>query len=215
MGQVNRLKGQSSAGVLSLLDRKTGNVGVELGVASGSFSLLMTESGAFSHFFGVDAYADHHDIGEYKEAVRRIGLFAKYTLLRMTFHEALDLFPDASLDLIYIDGYADTGQEGGDTIYAWASKVRLGGVIAGHDYSPIFPLTMDAVDRFAADTGFDLHYTDQPDDRGPYPSWAFIKTSSTPLQAPRDMARRGQKAVRRFKRRVALRTFAKRLLGRR
>jgi hypothetical protein len=57
-------------------------------------------------------------------ALRRVGLRAAYKLLRMRFDEAIDLFDDASLDFVYVDGYAHGGEEGGETIFEWFRKVR-------------------------------------------------------------------------------------------
>ena len=135
--------------VLRLLGDRSGMIGVELGVAAGEYSRRMVDSGRFETFFGVDMYADTHDVAQYKEALRHVGLFGPYKLLRMTFDEAYDLFPDESLDFIYIDGYAHTGQEGGDTIWKWARKVRVGGLIAGDDYHADWPLVVEAVDALS------------------------------------------------------------------
>lgn len=191
---MNRLSGQGRIGVLSLLNRPADNVGVELGVAAGRFSRELLDSGRFARLYGVDAYADHHDIDEYKDALRRMRLSPRYSLLRMRFDEALDLFDDGALDFVYIDGYAHTGQEGGRTIYAWASKVKLGGVLSGHDYDPGFPLTVAAVDRFAADARFDLHVADG--DAG-YPSWAVVKTAETAVgPVPATLRRAHRRAAR-------------------
>lgn len=44
---MNRLSGQPRIGVLSLLNRPEGNVGVELGVAAGGFSRQLLDSGRF------------------------------------------------------------------------------------------------------------------------------------------------------------------------
>ncbi len=37
---------------------------------------------------------------------------ARSTVLRATFAEALALFPDEYFDLVYLDGYAHTGNDG-------------------------------------------------------------------------------------------------------
>lgn len=196
--------------MLSLLDRPSGNVGVELGVAGGDFSVQLLESGRFGRLYGVDAYADHHDVDEYKSALRRVGLNERYALLRMRFEEALDMFDDESLDFVHIDGYAHTGQEGGETIYAWASKVKLGGVLSGHDYDPAFPLTIAAVDRFAHDAGFDVHVADGDAD---YASWAVVKTGATSAgTAPDKLRQEGRRRARIAAIRSALARPVKRLL---
>jgi hypothetical protein len=207
---ARRLEGWHRHDVLRLLGERTGLVGVELGVAAGEFSRRMVASGRFAAFFGVDMYADTHDVAQYKTALRHVGLFGPYRLLRMTFAEAWDLFEDDSLDFVYIDGYAHSGQEGGETIWMWARKVRPGGLIAGDDYHPDWPLVTEAVDTFARETGFDLCATTEVE-RGlnyaGHPSWAMLKTGPTPAAPPAGLVARGRAA--------AARVAAKRLLGQR
>lgn len=209
--QGNRLSGQGRMGVLSLLERPTGNIGIELGVAAGEFSGMLLESGRFERLYGVDAYADHHDLREYKTVLRRLDPTGRYTLLRMYFEEALDLFDDNSLDFVYLDGYAHTGQEGGRTIWDWTAKVKLGGVVSGHDYAKAFPLTVEAVNQFAAATGFDLHVTDAD---GGYPSWAVVKTTEILDSRPSPkLLRAGRLARLRARLRSTAGKPVKRLLG--
>lgn len=203
---MNKLDGCRRHEVLRLLDKPDGAVGVELGVAAGGFSKRMVESGRFKRFFGVDMYADSHDTAQYKTALRSVGLMSPYSLLRMTFDEAYDLFEDESLDFIYIDGYAHSGQEGGDTIWKWSRKVRVGGVVAGDDYHPHWPLVTRSVDRFAADTGFELHHTTivEPEvDYADFPSWALVKASSYWKEAPAEMVAEGKAAADRVARKRA------------
>lgn len=180
------------------------NVGVELGVAQGVFSERMMASGKFAHFIGIDMYADAHDVREYKGTLRRLGLFSPYKLLRMRFDEALDLFDDESLDFIYIDGYAHGGEEGGETIFDWYPKVRMGGVIAGDDYHPDWPLVCKAVDAFAAQLDETILLTGQTEDDNPYcryPSWAIRKTRALVLSAPPALVRAGKRENARIARR--------------
>jgi len=204
------LEGWHRQDVLRLLGDGTGLVGVELGVAAGEFSRRMVASGRFQTFFGVDMYADTHDVQQYKQALRHVGLFGPYKLLRMTFAEAFDLFEDESLDFIYIDGYAHTGQEGGETIWTWARKVKVGGLIAGDDYHADWPLVVEAVDTFAAETGFDLICTTEIETGTNYsghPSWAMLKTAPTSGEPPAALLARGKAE--------AARVAAKRRLGKR
>ncbi|MFN7225132.1 MAG: class I SAM-dependent methyltransferase [Paracoccaceae bacterium] len=207
---TKRLEGAYRHDVLQLLDKADNLVGIELGVAGGEFSRRMVASCRFRLFFGVDMYADTHDVAQYKQALRHVGLEAPYKLLRMTFAEALDLFEDESLDFVYVDGYAHSGEEGGETIWDWARKVRIGGVLAGDDYHKDWPLVMEAVDRFAADTGFELCVTTETETGGGYslyPSWAMVKTGPVTGQPPQDLLERGKSA--------AARVAAKRMTGHR
>lgn len=157
---------------------ETGNLGIELGVAAGSFSARMVQSGKFRQFFGVDVYGDTHDITEYKKALRTVGLQAHYHLLRMTFDQAIDLFPDNSFDFIYVDGYAHTGEEGGRTLIDWYAKLKPGGIMAGDDYdAQKWPLVVWAVHHLVAQLGLPLKVTDQVQDAAynKYRSWFFTK----------------------------------------
>lgn len=57
-----RLDGFNRHDVLRLLPEAQGQVGLELGVAGGESSRRMVASGRFALFFGVDMYADTHDV---------------------------------------------------------------------------------------------------------------------------------------------------------
>ncbi|MEM6666155.1 MAG: class I SAM-dependent methyltransferase [Pseudomonadota bacterium] len=188
-----RLEGTHRQDVVQFL-KGDANVGIELGVAAGLFSARMMESGHFSRFFGVDMYADKHDTAEYKTALRAVGLFKPYTLLRMRFEDALDLFEDETFDFIYVDGYAHSGEEGGETIMDWYAKLKVGGVMAGDDYDPNWPLVQAAVHHLIAQTGTELMVTDQVEDNtySRYPTWLTIKDRPLDVEADPDLVRRGK-----------------------
>lgn len=155
-----------------------GCVGIELGVAAGSFAERMVGSGRFEHYFGVDVYGDLHNAREYKKALVRVGMISEFRLLRLTFDQALDLFPEEFFDFIYIDGYAHTGEEGGRTLVDWYPKLKPGGIMAGDDYAlEDWPLVVWAVNDFVAQLGVPLQVTTEVSD-APYnkfPSWWFVK----------------------------------------
>jgi hypothetical protein len=154
------------------------NLGIELGVAGGSFSARMMQSRRFKRFYGVDIYGDTHDISEYKKALRTVGLHRNFHLLRMTFDQALDLFPDGHFDFIYCDGYAHTGEEGGRTLRDWYAKLKPGGVMAGDDYDLAqWPLVVWAVHHLVAQLNVPLKITDVVSDTAynRYRSWFFTK----------------------------------------
>ena len=65
------------------------------------------------------------------------------TILRKTSMEALSLVPD-NIDLVFIDGdhsYEAIKQD----IQGWGKKVRPGGLLSGHDFHPVFPGVIQAV----------------------------------------------------------------------
>lgn len=169
----------------NVIDGLTGheNRGIELGVAAGSFSKRMVDSGRFMRFWGVDSYSDSHDTGQYKTALAHIGIESPYTLLRMTFAQALDVFPDGFFDFIYIDGYAHTGEEGGRTMIDWYAKLRVGGIMAGDDYhAEKWPLVVWGVNHFVRQVGAPLHVTQNvlADAYNQFPSWFFVKPAQPP-----------------------------------
>ena len=68
------------------------------------------------------------------------------TPIKSTSLEAAKLVPDSSLDFCFIDASHDHDNVIAD-IKAWFPKVKLGGVIAGHDY-PEWEGVKKAVDEF-------------------------------------------------------------------
>lgn len=123
--------------------------GVEIGVAWGQNIVDYCEAGL--EIYGVDPWDPETDEDPYRKIVSIDGKYgktiegvyqlakertAKYPnchLMRMTSMEALDHFPDRSLDFVYIDGNHAFGYVAMD-LMKWNRKVRKGGIIAGHDY---------------------------------------------------------------------------------
>lgn len=148
---------------------------VELGVAAGVFSDQLLASAPGFLLYSIDRWSDHHDTAERdraRELLSRHG--ARSRVIQGEFATAIRVFKDASLDFIYIDGYAHSGQDDGKTLRDWWPKLKPGGIFAGHDYHPDFPATVEAVHLFLVSIGrgmmeFNLTHGDQ------YPSWWFRK----------------------------------------
>jgi len=192
--QIIKKDSWSRHDVLNLL-QSDGNTGIELGVAQGGYSKRMVDSKKFIKFFGVDMYADMHDTNEYKTALKTVGLEKNYSLLRMRFDEALDLFEDESLDFVYIDGYAHSGQLGGETIFDWYPKVKEGGVISGDDYDEDkWPLVVKSVNELASQLDADLYLTgtENSDYFSEYSSWAIIKKDLRPVKSSKMQVTQGK-----------------------
>jgi hypothetical protein len=137
-----------------------GGIGIELGVAEGTFSERIMRRSKLSFMYGVDMYTGerNHDIEQYRKALKAVEPYKeRYSLLRMRFDEALPLFPNDYFDFIYIDGYAHTGEEEGQTFIDWFPKLKKGGIFAGDDYSPVFPKVMQYVDGFCSLHDMELH----------------------------------------------------------
>ena len=129
----------------------SGGVAVELGVAKGVFSDEMLRARKDFHLYSVDRWAGDrgHDDEEYNAARELLGVHGdRCTIIRKSFEEALADFAPECCDLIYLDGYAHDGQQGGKTIEDWWSRLKVGGILAGHDYHPDWRATVEAVDEF-------------------------------------------------------------------
>lgn len=140
---------------------------VELGVAAGKFAELLLDANPKLHYIGVDRWADHHDEAERIRAGDRLAKFrGRAILVQSTFEDALPFFDDGCCDMVYVDGYAHTGQEEGKTLFDWWPKVRSGGIFAGHDYDAYYPQTVRAVNAFvetlrAAGEAIELHVIEE------------------------------------------------------
>ena len=191
---TRHLDGYSRFDLTKLLGNRSDCVGIELGVAAGEYAAEMVRSGKFREFWGVDMYADTHNTAQYIEALKNVGFEHNYKLIRMTFDEALQLFPDEYFDFLYLDGYAGNGLEGGQTLRRWASKVKIGGIIAGDDYHEDFPLLQEIVDEFVEQNKFQMMTTEGAFDfsaYGHYPSWAVYKITDVAGETSLRLRRRG------------------------
>jgi len=67
--------------------------------------------------------------------------------------EAAKLYEDNSLDFVFIDAAHDYENVKAD-ITSWYPKIKIGGVIAGHDYYESWPEVKMAVNEFFKDSIF-------------------------------------------------------------
>ena len=146
----------------------------ELGVCKGEYSEAILQGSNCELLYSIDRWAGDrgHNNKQYMQAMSRLHPYGgRNMVLRMSFEEACERFPNGFFDFIYIDGYAHTGQDGGKTLEQWWPLLKSGGIFAGHDYCPKWAATMKAVDSFVSHRGLKL-YTTQKDR---YPSWFVFK----------------------------------------
>ena len=92
--------------------------------------------------------------------------------------DAVKDFEDGSLDFVYIDGNHDFKNVAND-IVEWQKKVRVGGIVAGHDYRRHKPhLTyqchvVDVVNAYTYAFGINPWFVLQGDKS---PSWFWVQT---------------------------------------
>lgn len=118
--------------------------GAELGVDKGILFGMLLKHCPNLVLVGVDTFPD-------RERSHRVFELAdtypdRTHILRMTTKEAAMQIEDGSLDFVFIDADHSEAAVKSD-IADWGSKVRPGGWLGGHDYSPKFPGVIKAVDR--------------------------------------------------------------------
>lgn len=162
-------------------------IALELGVGEGNFTEQLILQHKFLHVYSIDSWDSRksafnenhlHDEEEYKKALTRLDIYKdRNSIMRMSFESAVDIFPDRYFDFIHIDGDPLTGEQEGETMENWLSKVKENGVISGNNYHSDYPQMVSAVDAFVKKHNFVLHihdYTDKDDQHSRYPNW-YIK----------------------------------------
>lgn len=164
----------------------TGNqVGVEIGVRGGEFSLMVISKCPYIKLFGIDPYTrvkGYRDITRSetfdryeKEAHQKLDPFNNYHFVRKLSLEAVNDFEDESLDFVYIDanhGYDYVMED----IMAWIKKVRKGGIVCGDDYlrrkNSQFYAVVEAVNDFCDFAHIENLIIFRGEE---VPQWMFIK----------------------------------------
>ena len=169
--------------------------GVELGVERGLFTEVLAAKMPDCKIVGVDAwtaykgYRDHVSQGKldefYIHAGDRLQAYPNVELMRAFSDEATKEFPDGSLDWVYIDANHEWAHVTFD-IYAWAKKVRPGGIVSGHDYykskrkntkNHVFYVVNAYMQAFRIEPWFVLGTKEKAPDkiRDDSRSWLFVK----------------------------------------
>ncbi len=121
--------------------------GVEVGVEKGLYSEVLCKANPDLHLTCVDPWlASAYEPGihavdteqskfdeRYKETVKKLKPY-NCTIIRKTSLDAVDDFEDESLDFVYIDANHDFPNFTND-LHQWKKKVRIGGIVSGHDYA--------------------------------------------------------------------------------
>lgn len=117
--------------------------GVEVGVAEGIYSQVLLEANPGVQLYAVDAYrayGEYHDFRRQTniDALRalasaRLAPYKNCTFVPEFSLDAVERFEPNSLDFVYIDANHSFQYVVND-ICAWSSRVRPGGIVAGHDF---------------------------------------------------------------------------------
>jgi predicted O-methyltransferase YrrM len=119
---------------LPILLNRRGLVGraVEVGVFQGAYSARLLSAWRGRELVSIDPWDGADDALE--QARRTLARFGRRsTIWRSTSLEAAEHIEDASLDFVYIDALHDYDSVRRD-LEAWYPKVRVSGILAGHDY---------------------------------------------------------------------------------
>jgi predicted O-methyltransferase YrrM len=114
--------------------------GAEIGVAQGNHAATLCEQNPGVKLYCVDiwdSYPGYHDYANkikryFEEAKAKLAPFDVVIIKKFSMDAVKD-FPDESLDFVYIDGAHDF-KNVADDICEWTKKVRIGGIVFGHDY---------------------------------------------------------------------------------
>jgi len=144
---------------------------------------MLLRGGGLDLLYSIDRWSGDrgHDDKQYLEALEKLLPYSPVSVvMKRDFVSALDLIPDGSLDFVYIDGYAHDGNRGGKTFEDWFPKVRIGGLIGGHDYSDSWAKNKEAVDGFLQRR---RHQLGEPffTTADKHPSW-FAEKVATPFR---------------------------------
>jgi GR25 family glycosyltransferase involved in LPS biosynthesis len=145
-----------------LLDQLPRNMKIaELGVFCGEYSKILKEKLSPSEFYLVDTFPSEMWCGDkdgnnmicknlenvYTELVTEYENDSTVKVFKTTSVEFLSSLPDEYLDMVYIDT-VHTYEHVKEELKLSLLKVRKGGIIAGHDYSPHLDGVIQAVDEF-------------------------------------------------------------------
>ncbi len=120
--------------------------GAEIGVLEGGYSEVLCQANPKLQLFSIDPWKassfEPDQTGIYsqkqfdllfKAAKQRLAKYNCQIIKKESLRAALD-FADGSLDFVYIDGNHDFVNVAND-LHTWATKVKLGGIVSGHDYA--------------------------------------------------------------------------------
>lgn len=125
-----------------LLAELNKNVGAEIGVECGIYSEMLCKANPNIDLYSIDAWTAYKGYRDHVSQEKLDG-FMDITKQRLAPYRATVIkgfsvdvakqFADESLDFVYIDGNHEYQQTVND-IAEWQKKVKVGGIVAGHDY---------------------------------------------------------------------------------
>lgn len=160
-------------------------IGAEIGVADGRYSEILCQEIPDLKLYCIDVWlpyegswrGENYQNGAYQKAKERLSKYNTTIIKGPSVKASLD-FDDNSLDFVFIDGSHRFDYVMIDIIL-WARKVKLGGIISGHDYCFFKDSgVVEAVNIYTQVHQIELNIisrnkNDFKDDR--QPCWWFVK----------------------------------------
>lgn len=142
LGKIIEIPGTNRETFAHLLAELHMNIGAEMGVECGIYSEILCKANPNIDLYSIDAwtaykgYRDH--VSQDKlDGFRQITIDRlkpyRTTVIKGFSMDVVKQFKDNSLDFVYIDGNHEYQSTVND-IAEWQKKVRVGGIVAGHDY---------------------------------------------------------------------------------
>ena len=139
-----------------LVDEVKATKVAEIGVFEGITTKYLIKNCSIDTYLLVDPYT-HKPFSKFYSSLYDELKGCNVSFFKMTSEQAAPIIKDGSLDLVFIDGLHDFDNVTLD-INLWLPKVRLGGILCGHDYGQksIYPPVgktaiieiTEAVDKF-------------------------------------------------------------------
>ena len=158
----------SGYGLGAMIKDMNSPIGLEIGCDIGDTSNFLLDSNPNLHLTSIDPYSNYVDwnganLNEREDVYNRMfnrlkGYLNRFTHIRKTSDDAVDMFEDEHFDFIFIDGLHTYDQLTKDCANYY-SKLKEGGIFSGHDYNAIAGVRK-AADEFAAKVGREIHFTE-------------------------------------------------------
>jgi len=137
--------------------------GAEIGVERGHFTEQMLAAFPHLHMIAVDPWQAVGDFADWPmdeiaaEFQQRLEPYQdRLTVLRLDSVTAAKEVNNGTLDFVFIDAAHDYENVLQD-VRAWRLKVRPGGLLMGHDFSPKYPGVAQAVNQVLPDSWVDTY----------------------------------------------------------
>jgi predicted O-methyltransferase YrrM len=159
----------SGYGLGAMIKDMVNPVGLEIGCDIGDTSNFLLESNPTLDLTSIDPYENYVDWNRnylggreemYYNVLKRLDSYSnRFELVRRTSDDAVELFVNEQFNIIFIDGLHTYEQLTKDCANYY-SKLKPGGIFAGHDFTAIEGVNR-AAKEFAAQVGKEILLTEK------------------------------------------------------